>query len=123
MAKSDHESQLTLYKTYYGYKYFGEALLNAAKEGHLGSSHINDVSIQEVLWQLGIGLGMTRDQITICLSRLTDQHSELISYFNDGYDDIQSTRVQLRCITNSAICYAEQDMPEGNSIEVAEAFA
>lgn len=123
MQKHAPETRLTLYKTYHDHKCFGEALLNAARENHFGFGHINSVPIQEVLWQLGIALTMTRDQITICLSQLVNQHPTLISYLNDSYNDAQSTRAQLRCITDLTICYTEQDIPEGNPIEIAEVFA
>ncbi|MBU1018121.1 hypothetical protein KKA33_03795 [Patescibacteria group bacterium] len=121
MEKSDHQSRLTHYKAYHNCQYFGEALLSAASAGFLGCDHIDDTSAQEVLWQLGIGLRMTRDQIIVCLLRLDDQRRIPLSYLDNG--NVRSTLIQVRRIVDSAICYTEQDVPEGHSMKTAEAFA
>ena len=121
MKKPAHESRLTHHKAYHNYQHFGETLLNVASAGFLGGDHINNTSVQEVLWQLGIGLRMTRDQIIVCLSRLDDERQIPLSYFDNG--NVRSTLIQVRRIINSAICYTEQDVPEGHSMKIAEAFA
>jgi len=122
MIHPHFESRLTLYKTNHDCRYFGEALLAAASEGHLGAKQVNDTPTQEVLWQLGIALTMTRDQITICLSRPVKQHSHLIAYLANKHS-LSSTRNQLAQVINSAICYTEQHLPDRSSLEIAEIFA
>ncbi|MBN2095919.1 hypothetical protein JW752_00775 [Candidatus Peregrinibacteria bacterium] len=123
MADSAFKSRLTHYKTHEDYRHFGEALLSAASEGRLAFSQINGISTQEILWQLGIALGMTRDEIIICLSQPITKKHDILPYITDDFDSISAARAQLRSIADSAICYTEQDTPEGYTIDIAETFA
>ena len=112
MAKSTFESRLTNYKVHHDYKHFGEALLNAAGEGGIVPYEINGESTQELLWQLGVAMRMDRDQVTrtLCNCEIDGRHPRGI-------------KKQISRMIDSAICYTEQDMPERNSIEIAEVFA
>ncbi len=122
MSETIFESRLTHYKARQDYECFGEALLNAANEGHLVFDSVNNIPAQETLWQLGVGLPMTRDEIIICLSQPVKKTHELLSYLTECTEDIGSIRAQLRHITDSAICFAEQAIPETDPAGTAEIF-
>ena len=111
MKKPALKTRLDKYKEDNACQYDGEALLNAAGEGQIHPSHINQISSQEVLWFLGVGMRMTRNDITRCLctcDRFHGQFDDTAMFLADKPHELRVVRELITSLLGSAICYSEQ---------------